>query len=42
MQTIKLLLLGFFIIMAAGCSDQEHSHNDNSHEHTPTKHDTIN
>lgn len=42
MQTIKLLLLGFFIITVAGCSDQGHSHDDNSHSHTPNKHDSIN
>jgi len=40
MQHTKLLLLGFFIIMTAGCSDHEHSHDQNNH--TPSKHDSIN
>lgn len=42
MKQTKLLPLGFLIIMIAACSDGGHSHNDNSHDYTPTKHDTIN
>ena len=42
MQQIKILLFGIFIILMAGCSDNGHSHDDNSHRHTPSKHDSIN
>jgi len=42
MQQIKVLLLGFFIILMAGCSDNGHSHDDNSQGQTPSKHDSIN
>ena len=44
MRQAKLLLLLGFIIMIAGCSDLGHSHDDNSHDHTPSKHkhDSIN
>lgn len=38
-----LVLFGFFIIMAAGCSDHGHDHNDNNEAHhtTPNKHDSL-
>ena len=46
MQQTKLLLLGSFIIMLAGCSDHGHSHDDNSQDNSqdqaPRKHDSIN
>ena len=46
MQQIRLLLLGFFILIIAGCgshddSDHGHSHDDNSQHSTPNKHDSI-
>jgi hypothetical protein len=41
MKAIKLLLLGFFILTMAGCSDHGHSHDDNSQHSTPNKHDSI-
>lgn len=37
----KFLLLSFFIIVMAGCSDHGHSHDDNSNSHSPSKHDLI-
>lgn len=37
MLKIKLLLLGFYIVVTMGCSDHGHSH-----DKEPTKHDSIN
>ncbi len=42
MPQTKLLLLGFIIMILAGCSDHGHSHDDNSHDNNPSKHDNIN
>jgi len=41
MQQIKLLLLGFFVLMMTACTDQGHSHDDSSQHSKPNKHDTI-
>lgn len=38
----KLVVLSVFIIVMAGCSDHGHSHGDNSNNHAPNKHDSIN
>jgi len=40
-KLLPLLLSAFFILMVAGCSDGGHSHDGNSHNHTPSKHDSI-
>ena len=41
MQQIKLLLLGLFLILAAGCSDHEHSDQGHSHDNKTKQHDSI-
>lgn len=32
MKYIKLLLLGLFFVLVAGCSDTEHSHQGDAHQ----------
>ena len=41
MKQTKLLLLGFLLIIAAGCSDHEHSDQGHSHDNTTSNHDSI-
>lgn len=43
MQQIKLLLPAIFLIIAAGCSDHDHSDQGHSHddENTTINHDSI-
>lgn len=41
MKQTKLLLLGFLLIIAAGCSDHEHSNQGHSYDSTTNSHDSI-
>ena len=41
MKQIKLLVLGVFLVVAAGCSDHEHSDQGHSHDNNPKQHDSI-